>query len=210
MFIEANYENIHGVDGKQTLAVHAADFSRLRTLSFATDNQAHISQCAANIAANGKFDGIAAVFDLEGFTKFCDDSNSGYINTPKFVDEFVEWLFGTIAKNLKRESVGDKVTLWAEFPIFAKFLGDGALLIWRLPNDEAKRDSVTGNIIYCLDEIRVAYPIFKGNTKVRSSYLPNILRCGAARGEIIPLWKGSDFVSPCINLSARLQCQGRA
>ena len=34
---------------------------------------------------------------------------------------------------------------------------------------------------------------------------PPLLRCGIARGEVISIGKGRDFVGPCINAASRLQ-----
>ena len=39
-------------------------------------------------------------------------------------------------------------------------------------------------------------------------HAPARLRCGIARGQVVPVGNGKDFVGPCINVASRLQKLG--
>src|SRR5437764_14579161 len=75
------------------------------------------------------FEALAAIFDLKDFTAFCDQRDPRY-EVPKYLSAFLAWLFESIAHELRQRKKGDQIILWAPFPFFAKFLGDGVLLLW--------------------------------------------------------------------------------
>jgi hypothetical protein len=80
----------------------------------------------------------------------------------------------------------------------------------------------------CVTSTRKVYPIDIGNIVVNlldicheysGTFLPNIrksitkppqkLRCGIARGQVISVGEGKDFVGSCINIASRLQKIGQ-
>jgi hypothetical protein len=108
-----------------------------------------------NLAAPGQYvDALAAVFDLEGFTSFCNQSDP-HLATPEFLSEFLEWLFNKIStyprlseKQLETLSASPKrgnVILWCSVPFFSKFLGDGILFIW--DTSYANENREIGNVV---------------------------------------------------------------
>jgi class 3 adenylate cyclase len=61
------------------------------------------------------------------------------------------------------------------------------------------------NIIASMLEVSRGYEAFLRKEGVHSVDPPRRLRCGIARGTVIPIGQGADFVGPCINISTRLQ-----
>ena len=67
-----------------------------------------------------------------------------------------------------------------------------------------------GNIVNNLLAVCEAYQqSFLPAIKKSVSKAPLKLRCGIARGQIVAIGNGQDFVGPCINLAARLQKLGK-
>jgi len=144
---------------------------------------------------------IAAVFDLSGFTRFCNQVDS-YLNIPRFFNDFLNWFFTSIQAALTEEDYGDRSTVWAEFPFFVKFLGDGLLLLWntsRMTEDQICR------IAFSLYEICYAYRYdFYPRMSMAVNKPPQILKCGVARGKVFTIGNDKDYVGHCINNASRL------
>ena len=160
-----------------------------------------------DISTDGEyFEALAAIFDLEAFTSFCNQIDP-HLVIPEFLNEFLSWLFQCISSEFYMKEDGDKTILWGELPFFAKFLGDGVLFLWNTRDLSMVK---IGNIVISLRVICDQY---------RKSFLPKIkkavvrppsnLRCGIARGQIISVGDGKDFVGPCINVASRLQKIGQ-
>jgi hypothetical protein len=67
-----------------------------------------------------------------------------------------------------------------------------------------------GNIVAGLHNVCVDYQdSFLPYIKKSMSKAPLKLRCGIARGQIMSIGDGLDFVGPCINFAARLQKLGK-
>lgn len=159
------------------------------------------------ISKDGKyFESLAAIFDLEAFTSFCNQIDP-HLVIPEFMDEFLRWLFQDISTELARTQDQRNTLLWCQLPFYAKFLGDGVLFLWDTRELEQK---VIGNIVVSLLNVCRNY---------KSTFLPRVrrgfvkppakLRCGIARGQIISVGEERDFVGPCINIAARLQKLGQ-
>lgn len=149
-----------------------------------------------------RMDALAAIFDLEGFTSFCNQTDP-HLVVPEYLDQFLRWLFFEIAENFKMEVREDKVIMWGKFPVFAKFLGDGILFLW---NTNGLGQASLGNIVINLYKTCRSYANdFMPETKKEFAKVPAKLRCGIARGEVVPIGGGRDFVGSCINMAARLQ-----
>ena len=160
-----------------------------------------------DISADGKyFEALAAIFDLEAFTSFANQIDP-HLVIPEFLDEFLKWLFEVTSNIFLMRIEGDKAVLWGQLPFFAKFMGDGVLFLW----DTRESDPVNiGNIVLALRLICNDYQMgFLPNIRKRVSKSPAKLRCGIARGQIISIGNGKDFVGPCINVASRLQKIGQ-
>lgn len=159
---------------------------------------------------------LSATFDLEGFTNFTKQVDP-QLSIPNFISEFFTWLFESIRKELT-EKEEDNI-LWAEFPFFAKFMGDGVLFLWKIDIDKIANITYNAykelhehlrvficNIISSLLDICNSYETYY-NDWLCKRYVdpPTKLRCGIARGNVFSIGDSSDFVGPCINISTRLQ-----
>lgn len=145
---------------------------------------------------------LAAVFDLEGFTKFCNQ-NDPQLAAPKFLDLFLQWLFEKIKQTCIKEELPEGYKIYLEPPFLAKFLGDGILFLW---NTEIKSELEINNIVSSCQRVSMHYPDqFLPTIKDKFSYESTTLRCGIARGTIYSIGNGEDYVGPCINLASRLQ-----
>jgi len=147
-------------------------------------------------------EGLAAVFDLSGFTNFCSRIDP-QLSVPEFLSGFLGWLFEEIKKEFVAASYEEGKKLWAALPFLAKFLGDGVLFLWDTENMGGTEicNVVTSLKIICRDYKNKFYQQIK---KVVVEP-PNILRCGIARGRVFSVGNGEDYVGPCINLASRLQ-----
>lgn len=156
-----------------------------------------------------RFDAVTAIFDLAGFTSFCSHPDP-HLVVPEYLNDFLNWFFTAIKSSFTKPKKSTKVLLWAPMPIFAKFLGDGILLIWDISSwqhlPEKDRPFGVGNIIANLYGVTVEYrtKYFK-TAQAKVNRPPHVLRCGAAMGEIVAIGNGNDFVGPSINVASRLQ-----
>ena len=147
-------------------------------------------------------DALAAMFDLEGFTSFCNQIDP-HLVVPEYMSRFLTWLFDQLSRNFTKESDGSTVTLWGKFPFFAKFTGDGILFLW---NTSGLGQASMGNIIINLYKIcRLYKKDFLPKQQKNFAHIPELLRCGISRGQVITIGGGKDFVGPCINVASRLQ-----
>jgi class 3 adenylate cyclase len=161
-------------------------------------------------------DVLAVIFDLEGFTHFTRQIDP-QLTVPTFLSAFLQWLFQSVKAQLVQKESSS--TLWAELPFFSKFMGDGVLFLWRidldqivgmdrrLPSDrlQASVQEFLCNIIASMLEVGRDYAGFLQGVGAHFVDPPRRLRCGIARGTVIPVGQGADFVGPCINIAARLQ-----
>ena len=145
---------------------------------------------------------LSVIFDLEGFTNFCKQIDP-QLGVPEYLSEFLKWIFDEIKKELTQEKHEEGYATWADLPFLSKYLGDGILFLW---NTEDMDEVAIKNVVVSMYEICKNY---KKNffPKISKSIIsaPPKLRCGIARGAIYSVGNGSDYVGPCINMSARLQ-----
>jgi class 3 adenylate cyclase len=149
-----------------------------------------------------EIDAIAAVFDLAGFTRFCNHVDP-HLAVPRYLSAFLEWIFERVKIGLTERSYADRKALWAELPFMAKFLGDGVLLLW---NTRSMDDARVCSIVTTLYDICYEYrhQFYKEMSLVVDSP-PSILRCGLARGRVFSVGNGRDYIGHCINTASRLQ-----
>jgi class 3 adenylate cyclase len=144
---------------------------------------------------------IAAVFDLTGFTAFCNQVDS-YLAIPRFLNDFLEWFFKKVREGLTEVNYGNRSMLMAELPFMVKFLGDGLLLLWnarRMTEGQICRVAATLYQI-CHSYRQEFYP----QMSMTVNKPPKVLRCGVARGKIFSVGNGNDYVGHCINNASRL------
>ena len=144
---------------------------------------------------------IAAVFDLSSFTQFCNQVDA-HLAIPKFLNDFLDWLFSRIRIGLTNENTGGPETLWAEPPILSKFLGDGVLLLWNTRNMTER--SICRIVATFYDICRAYQQQFYPQICTVVDKPPSILRCGLARGKVFSIGNGKDYVGHCINTASRL------
>jgi len=149
-----------------------------------------------------QIDSIAAVFDLRGFTSFCNKAGSGR-QVANFIARFLSWFQSEMCEQLIDEVTERGIALYARLPMFMKSMGDGVLVLW----DAGQMGTIDmRNVLACMDEIRLAYASkFLPRLGLEIEGVPTVLRCGVARGICYTLGNGSDFIGDCINKAARLQ-----
>ena len=148
---------------------------------------------------------IAAVFDLTGFTTFCNQVDS-YLAIPRFLNDFLEWFFKSIRESLTEGDYGNRSSLSAKLPIMVKFLGDGLLVLWnarRVTEDQICRITAT---LYGI--CRAYRQEFYPQISMAVNKPPRVLRCGVARGKVFSVGNGNDYVGHCINNASRLSRVG--
>ncbi len=145
---------------------------------------------------------IAAVFDLSGFTNFCNQVDP-HLSVPEYLSRFLDWLFEDIRKEFVKETYKEGQALWAELPFLAKFLGDGVLFLW---DTEKMNLAQISNVVAALHNVCQHYEAdFCPQIRKAVVAPPNILRCGMARGGVFSVGNAEDYVAPCINIASRLQ-----
>lgn len=148
-----------------------------------------------------EIEAITAVFDLSDFTKFCNQVDA-YLAIPKFLNEFLTWLFSKIKIGLTENFNERPRSYWVELPVLAKFLGDGVLLLWNARQmTEAKICGIVATLYdICYDYQHQFYP----RVSMAVVKPPGVLRCGMARGKVFSVGNGKDYVGHCINTASRL------
>jgi len=145
---------------------------------------------------------IAAVFDLAGFTKFCNQVDP-HLAVPKYLSNFLDWLFDKVKAGITEGDYGERKALWAELPFLVKFLGDGALFLW---NTRGMTENLICKIVTTLYEVCNAYRHqFYPKISMSVDKPPSVLRCGIARGRVFSVGNGKDYIGHCINTASRLQ-----
>ncbi len=152
-------------------------------------------------AKSQRIDSIAAIFDLSGFTKFCNQRDP-HLCVPAFLSEFLDWLFKAIPTEMEGKEHEAGKAFNTELPFFAKFTGDGVLFLW----DAADMDEVYRcNVLVFMRNTCIEYQrTFLAKTRDRYRAVPNKLRCAIARGDVYSIGDGKDFIGPCINIASRL------
>lgn len=146
---------------------------------------------------------FAAIFDLEGFTEFCNQIDPQLV-VPDYLNDFLQWLFDSIAQRFSKEKKEGRVFLWGSLPFFGKFTGDGVLFLWN--TDLSKGLPGIGNIVAIVSRICQDYETtFRKKATQAHAKVPRRLRAGLARGHVLSIGGGKDYVGPCINMAARLQ-----
>ena len=146
---------------------------------------------------------LVAFFDLEGFTDFCGQVDS-HLVIPEFLSRYLNWLFQTLADQFRESEDASRVKLWGCLPFYAKFLGDGILFIWDAEQCRGLPGAV--NIAHNLLAVTNLYvERFLPDIRKAVSNPPARLRCGLARGQVISISGGADYVGSCINVASRLQ-----
>jgi class 3 adenylate cyclase len=144
---------------------------------------------------------IVAVFDLTGFTTFCNQVDA-YLAIPRFLSDFLEWFFTSIRQRITGKDLNGDKALFAELPMMVKFLGDGLLVLWnarRMGEDQVCR------IAAGLFDITRAYRRdFYPRMSMAVDKPPAVLRCGVARGKVFSVGGGRDYVGHCMNHASRL------
>jgi hypothetical protein len=192
--LNLNYKKLKTEEGFTHNSLSKKDFQSFNSSILGLGD---ISKDGTNIQA------LAAIFDLEGFTSFFNQPDP-HIVVPEYLSIFLDWLFKEISDKIKKDDENENITIWGSLPFFAKFLGDGILFIW----DTSYSLSAIGigNNILILHRICKKYTSdLLPTVRKKAVKIPLRLRCGIARGQIMSIGNGQDFVGPCINIASRLQ-----
>jgi hypothetical protein len=153
-------------------------------------------------ARSKELDVIAGVFDLGGFTSFCGQVDP-QLSMPKFLNEFLNWLFNGIKSELEVRRCKQGIAVWSELPFFTKFTGDGVLFLWNIENMD---NDMICNIVISLRNVCRRYSRdFVPRMEKSISRVPKSLRGGVACGKVFSVGNGEDYVGACINIATRLQ-----
>jgi hypothetical protein len=148
-----------------------------------------------------EIEAVTAVFDLSGFTKFCNQVDS-YLAIPKFLNDFLDWFFSRIRIGLTKEYNGGPRSFWTELPILVKFLGDGVLLLW---SARGMTEATICQLVATLYDVCYRYTHeFYPQISMAVDKPPTVLRCGMARGKVFSVGNGKDYVGHCVNTASRL------
>jgi len=125
------------------------------------------------------------------------------------MSRFLPWLFEAIKRESRLDhgngdSVGvEGALLYNKLPFYSKFTGDGAMFLWDLRGFD---DSACLNVAFTAARVCHCYVSeFLPLIRQRVSEPPTTLRVGLARGRVLSVGNGNDYVGPCINIAARLQ-----
>ena len=147
---------------------------------------------------------LAAIFDLEGFTAFFNQPDP-HLVVPEYMYLFLDWFFDEIAESFVFDENKYRIAIYGSFPFFAKFLGDGVLFLWNTDEWHGGKTGM-GNIVLSLLQICKAYEdYFLPENGPKFTKPPSRLRVGIARGQVLTVGDGNDFVGQCINIASRLQ-----
>jgi class 3 adenylate cyclase len=155
--------------------------------------------------------GIAMIFDLQGFSKFANQPDvhefvPRYLNTVIAAVEIC--IFGGEAYWLKEPE--DYLPIFI-LPVHRKFMGDGMLYIWSL--EHVPRSKVPGFVTLLCNRLwRLKAGFKRINQACAAGPITNFpprIRFGVARGGISELTCGDheakEYIGVCINLASRLQ-----
>lgn len=167
--IEFEYGKTKDKEGDEVVTLSKADFRSFNTSVLGLGPISKDSQYR---------EALAALFDLEGFTHFCNQIDP-HLVVPEYLERFLKWIFEKISAEFKIEEESNKIHLWAPLPFFAKFMGDGVLFLW---STEKVGSKLIGNVVVSLLEICQSYENGFLPT-VRASFVkpPPRLRCGVYR-----------------------------
>src|SRR5947209_1665132 len=149
---------------------------------------------------------LAAMYDLEGFTAFCNQVDSHLI-IPEFLTRYCDWMFATLRSKFLHSKREETVVIWGSLPFFAKFLGDGVLFLW--DTSQSKGPKGIRNVVLWAHAVTREYTTkFLPDIRQHVPNPPPKLRCGIARRQVISVGDRGDYVGSCINVAARLQKLG--
>jgi class 3 adenylate cyclase len=194
-----NYKTLNGKEGAKSANGDVLPIDDFNSFGPGSLGLGDISREGKTIQA------LCAVFDLTGFTAFCGQPESQLV-VSEYLDAYLNWIFKELANQMKERETEGKAVLWCRLPFFAKFLGDGLLFLWdTVGMTRTEMSILVLSVQNVLDEYR---DTFLPKIKKCVSAPPPALRCGIARGQIIAIGNGDDFVGPCINIASRLQRLG--
>lgn len=141
-------------------------------------------------------DVVVIVIDLRGSTKWVHynvDKDFYYVKT--FIDDFIRW----VMSNAEESALGQ--------PSYVKFLGDGLILIWEIPQDAVSDGAHAG--------IKLGYGLYKRfpcwvkrNAKRYIWGVPDGVGVGIDVGSAVRLAfenRPNDYLGTTVNLAAKMQ-----
>jgi class 3 adenylate cyclase len=154
-------------------------------------------------------------FDISEFSRFCLRPDAhGYLN--RYLASLFDLLDNAFADGWRDLLKDISKTAQISRPDFAKYTGDGALLLWVKDKGEDFTPEFCTSLVAALRHFQVQLPshVLTWQRHWRTSELPQHVRLGLATGPVYPLSSPSpllgvsdivDYAGYCINLSVRLQ-----
>lgn len=159
---------------------------------------------------------IVVSFDLESFSDFCNQPDAS-IMAPKLVERVFD-LLNQFLYEPDNSTFFPNAPEPGKLPVprFNKFTGDGALMLWVIPNEEdftqVFRNQAVETLRRFQQQLAAKLPGWEKEWGVHG--LPKRARVGIAAGVVYALrpphfftgfTEPNDFVGYCINLAVRLQ-----
>lgn len=162
---------------------------------------------------------MVAAFDLGGFSDFCNHPDAA-VMVPRLVSELFA-LFDQFTVSSWKTWLADPDPGKVVEPTFAKFTGDGALLLWVQTMDKKFEQKHRTGLVQAMRNFQRVYEEKASTWEAdwQANKLPKKLRVGIAVGTVCPVFAGGgvptdfsdpvDYVGYCINLAVRLQSHYR-
>jgi hypothetical protein len=156
---------------------------------------------------------LAVSFDLSGFSKFCSDPDAH-----AHVAKLISRMFGELNSFFTQPTLLKPDHLTVRSPNFIKYSGDGALMLWFLPENRKKGEEACTDVVNAmwLFQQRLNNRLIEWSKEWRVRSLPKSSRFGVATGPVFELRPEGqidgevhpldlDYAGYCINLCIRLQ-----
>jgi class 3 adenylate cyclase len=154
---------------------------------------------------------IVLIFDLEGFSKFFSQPDV-YEYVPKFLNYVISEIDETIKGGKPHWAVdidGNQMNL-SSFPelLHSKFLGDGAIYIWRY-EDFTEKQRLDLISTFWLMKLKFKRVVRRASESIPFLDIPKKIRFGISAGSVYKLtYEDShreEYIGYSINLASRLQ-----
>ncbi len=157
---------------------------------------------------------VAATFDLAGFTPFCEQEVF-----PKLVNRYLSHLFQTFDQAFvdpwRDHFKAPHELIQVRRPDFAKFTGNGALLLWFRNEEQALDAAFAASLVTALRDFQRRLPAVVSDWEQlwQCPPLPKTVRIGISGGSVHPLRTAAirifsesvDYTGDCLNRAFWLQ-----
>ena len=157
---------------------------------------------------------VVATFDLSDFTPFCEQGGA-----PALVNRYLSHLFQTLDQAFvdpwRDHFKAPQELIQVRRPDFAKFTGNGALLLWFRNEEQALDGAFAASLVAALRNFQQRLPaiVSAWEQQWQCPPLPKIVRIGISGGSVHPLRttasrifsESVDYAGDCLNRAFWLQ-----